>query len=369
MTWKYNIYSRIKFVTERFEQLIDAQGQTCKWEQAIKCTCYDDQMSTPDYKCTFCDGRGYVYKKPKEIVIHDVVATILTNKKIHVGCGDRISSIKRVHMVNPAIEFSVRSLYGNEVTLEEDYLQENMILLVDYVKSLEHTVTENVHTTTGTLNELIMHYPIIDTIISIRRLDTHVIVPVLYFTDNKIRLSMDIPINVQLNVIYTYVDPIKIIVQDAKEKRSFKPIGEILEGDAILTFSPYYYISDRDRITILNEGVNTRYNELLIKGTNDKLHLDFIEKILDVRDTTREYFEGEDFVLDGTREIKWLSTGYAPALNAQYSVSYLAKHEYIIWGDSWQDRKHGDVYVPRRVQARKLDKVNFLKDASFENDI
>jgi hypothetical protein len=115
-------------------------------------------------------------------------------------------------------------------------------------------------------------------------------------------------------------------------------------GDCILSVKPGTVISGGDRITAtweqpINKGqvivrgaANTSENQarkLNIEEDEDRLHYHAASGIwCEGIDGTR-YREGSDFVLDGSRLIKWI--GNSPAVRTSYTVKYNAFLEWIAW--------------------------------------
>jgi hypothetical protein len=91
---------------EYFDTLVEQKGYRMLWQQAMFCSCVNEQSGTPDYNCTVCYGRGYVYfgetitralvtsisdrKEQERIGLHEVGAAYLTPlSKDNVGFRDR----------------------------------------------------------------------------------------------------------------------------------------------------------------------------------------------------------------------------------------------------------------------------------------
>ncbi|MMZ43512.1 hypothetical protein D1872_50640 [compost metagenome] len=59
---------RADFKPELFDTLIQQKGYTVIWEQGMLCSClkYSGQLNSgqPDFTCTVCKGKGYVYFDP-----------------------------------------------------------------------------------------------------------------------------------------------------------------------------------------------------------------------------------------------------------------------------------------------------------------
>lgn len=58
---------RPDFKPELFDSAIRQKGYKMVWEQSMLCSCYDLDSGQPDFRCTHCRGKGYVYFDPQEI--------------------------------------------------------------------------------------------------------------------------------------------------------------------------------------------------------------------------------------------------------------------------------------------------------------
>ena len=136
-----NPYENVKFVTKKFEQLISAQGQLVKWEQAIKCTCYSIEHGASDPSCSSCRGRGYYYIKPSDLDIAGEQAKILSNNTIQVMGSP--SSVVRVYNKKYGSEYTVQTISNNIIVLNESTLQSHQGIFVDYIESRLHGAGSN----------------------------------------------------------------------------------------------------------------------------------------------------------------------------------------------------------------------------------
>lgn len=50
-----------------FDTAIKQHGYRMLWEQGMFCSCYNMQSGQPDYTCSTCKGKGYIYFNPTEI--------------------------------------------------------------------------------------------------------------------------------------------------------------------------------------------------------------------------------------------------------------------------------------------------------------
>lgn len=364
--WENSIIDKIKFVTKAYEDLIKAQGIDVKWERASRCGCYKVDLGEADYKCPLCRGKGYTYLSPSDVKAVNERATILSNNRLRVI--NNPTSITRVYNKAQDLTYTVNSIAGNEIILNEASLQGHYGVFVDYQYSLLYTTTETTYVTQYNKDEIRVSKRYIQEISSIHNDTQDIEYTSLYNTDDMIKLNAPALISDVITVTYTYIKPIKIVMTEAKtDETSFQGIGELVEGDSKLTFMPWFNISMRDRITVLDNDVSMRESEILTKGVADVLKSDNVIRILHVQDELREYTEGVDFTITGTHSIKWIDGGNAPAFKEHYSVLYLARREYIIWKSLYFERHHGNVLLPRKVVARKIQRYNFAQDASFPN--
>ncbi len=370
--FNFNQYNKVKFITKEYEKLLLAQGWNVKWELSSRCSCWKDAYGEPDINCTVCRGRGYFYTRPHTAAIGEEKAQILTNTKIKVL--NTPSKIIRVWNKAKDVEYTVDSISGKEITLSSVNLLSHYGVFVQYEYDLSNTYTEVCHVSALNLDEITISNKYIDAIVSIHNDTSGITYTATYFTDDKIKLSNSALVTDSITVVYISISPIKMIMTDVKENKFAKPVGEFVEGDANVTFMPWFNIGERDKLTIMHDEVVTRYVDLLKKDQDEKLKMDTIVKILEVRDLTRVYVENVDYKLVGTHKIEWLSPftfppAISPATGAQYSVMYTARREYMVWGEIPQERHHGEILLPRRLTARKLEKVNFTRDASFTNGV
>lgn len=52
---------RADFKAESFDTLINQKGYKITWQQGMLCSCYNPDSGQPDYNCTACYGKGYIY--------------------------------------------------------------------------------------------------------------------------------------------------------------------------------------------------------------------------------------------------------------------------------------------------------------------
>ena len=368
--FNFNQYNKIKFITKEYEKLLHAQGWNVKWELSSRCSCWKDEYGEPDINCTVCRGRGYFYTRPHLATVSEEKASILTQGRIKVINAP--SRVIRVWNKAQGIEYEILEVAGNEIIIPDANLLNHYGVFVEYEYELSKTYTETVHVSPFKKDEVIVKHKYIDEIISIQNITTGDPYTALYFTDDKVKLSMEANVIDQIIVTYIAISPIKMIMTDVKENKYSKPTGEFVEGDANVTFMPWFNIGERDKLTIMHDEVVTRYVDLLKRGGAETLKMDTIVKIMEVRDLVRTYIENVDYKMVGTHKIEWLDSNVYPNAQhpdqgEQYSVMYLARREYCVWGEVPQERHHGEVLLPRRLLARKLEKVNFIRDASFSN--
>lgn len=370
--FNFNQYSKIKFITKEFEKLLLAQGWNVKWELSSRCSCWKDEYGEPDINCTVCRGRGYFYTRPHSAKVAEEKAKILTVDRIKVL--NTPSKILRVWNKSLGVEYEVASFTGGEITLTGTNLLNHYGVFVEYEYDLSKTYTETVSVSALKRDEIIVSNKYIDEIVSIHNNTTNTACTASYFTDNKVKLSTVASVTDEISITYVAIKPIKMILTDVKENKYNKPVGEFVEGDANVTFMPWFNIGERDKLTILHDEVVTRYVDILKRGESETMKMDTIVKIMEVRDVNRVYVEDVDYKFVGTHKIEWLDqsmypSAHAPEQGEQYSVMYLARREYMIWGEVPQERHHGEVLLPRRLLARKLEKVNFTRDASYNNGV
>jgi len=78
---------RADFKPESFDTLIKQKGYRMIWEQGMFCSCYLPDSGQPDYNCTICKGKGYVYFNPTET--RALVTSISGRKEQdHIGLSE-----------------------------------------------------------------------------------------------------------------------------------------------------------------------------------------------------------------------------------------------------------------------------------------
>jgi hypothetical protein len=360
-TFNFNHYEYTKFKTWPFENLIESNGQPVKWEKALKCSCYNTQFSAPDHKCSICHGLGYTYHAPSGSIIYKEQAVVLDINRIRIRYIPE--EVVKVYNLRTSQVFNIDHIDGRDIVLQETTIRNTQGIFVDYYKKISFQRDE-VLKPCDNLDEIKVSSSPILSISFIVNADTNQPLEYDYFTDNFIKLSEQQSPGSNIRVVYIYSAPIKMLITEQIENMQFKGAGDIIEGNAQLTFMYYYDLGMRDKITVLTNNSSTRYTEMLKRG-NDKLKVDQIIKIIEVRDNNRVYKEGVDFVFSGVHGIRWLNTGVGPNNGDIYTVMYLARKTYIVFQELWQDRHHGEIMLPRRLTAKRLDKINFYKDTPY----
>lgn len=62
VTHKNNI-GRVDFHENDFDKAIIQHGAKVLWQKSILCPCLDEHTGQPDFMCSMCKGKGYVYDK------------------------------------------------------------------------------------------------------------------------------------------------------------------------------------------------------------------------------------------------------------------------------------------------------------------
>jgi hypothetical protein len=82
--------ARADFRPELFDAAIYQKGYRILWEQGMFCSCYTKGSGQPDYNCSTCKGKGYLYFGGKEI--RAVVTSINGHKDQHRAGLDEVGS-------------------------------------------------------------------------------------------------------------------------------------------------------------------------------------------------------------------------------------------------------------------------------------
>lgn len=78
---------RADFKADAFDTLIQQKGYRVIWQQGMFCSCYNAQSGQPDYNCSTCKGKGYLYFGDTET--RALVTSISGHKEQeHIGLQD-----------------------------------------------------------------------------------------------------------------------------------------------------------------------------------------------------------------------------------------------------------------------------------------
>jgi len=64
--WAWTNFARIDLKPEEFDRAIFQKGARIIWEKAMLCSCIDEFSGQPDFNCTSCKGKSFVYFDPIE---------------------------------------------------------------------------------------------------------------------------------------------------------------------------------------------------------------------------------------------------------------------------------------------------------------
>lgn len=124
----------------KFEDMIDRRGREVQWEEAIVCSCWNEDSGQPSYTCQACHGKGFVYQPPvlaKATVnsvtinqdwesmagIFDVGDAIMTvSKRVPIKNGDIVTN---KYTDNPMFEIGV----NDRITLLDDEYKSSEVLI------------------------------------------------------------------------------------------------------------------------------------------------------------------------------------------------------------------------------------------------
>jgi hypothetical protein len=158
---------------------------------------------------------------------------------------------------------------------------------------------------------------------------------------------------------YYYSDLTQVICTDVATQMTNEQWTQVLAaGETKMAFFPYWDISRGD-IIILAALVlykNELFNHM---GDLDKLwEMEIFELnnvILD--DQGNKYYLGTDYILQGSRHIKWL-TENQPAKNAVCSIRYGYKPAFIVFEDSPQPNNLENKIYPKTCMVKSWSKIN-----------
>lgn len=260
-----------RFHPERFEDLVERRGWVgILWERAIKCSCYSEDTGNPDPKDPTCGGIGWLY-------VEDLNISIVVEQLDVTLAGQSQFALKASLSGSPDLAETVTSV------------------------SRVFNVTQNVSYTVG--------------VVSGRNVT---------ISGSPLPIPGD---KVVADYIYQRASgaSVKAIITAVDYQKDFIPVGEWLQGDAIMTTSGQYQMGLRDRLTIPEQVVRTselkRRYELDTRGRSmERLRYKSGIKLFQVRDLTQVFIEGSDFTLGPDSTIVW-GTGARPKHKA-FRVRY-----------------------------------------------
>jgi hypothetical protein len=137
---------RADFKGEQFDTLIQQKGYRVLWQQGMFCSCYIAESGQPDYNCSTCKGKGYIYFGDSET--RALVTSINGRKEQeHIGLQD------------------LGSAYLTPLSSDNVGFRDRFVFL-DFTMKYSEIVTH-----TGSVDPL--RYPVIE-LIAIRKLDDEI---------------------------------------------------------------------------------------------------------------------------------------------------------------------------------------------------
>lgn len=147
-----------------------------------------------------------------------------------------------------------------------------------------------------------------------------------------------------------------LLLVDERHMRKYTDVGTWVAGSLLAVTPPGVVLADRDVVRMMDER-DTFNDEILVRGSQDKVRFQ-VGTIIDlVADFTQTYMQGTDYVLTPPATIGWLP-GQGPDIGTQYAVKYRAFSEWLVFNDLPGLRVEGHVPQSQHVRLMRLDKLH-----------
>jgi hypothetical protein len=364
----------LSFGKSNYEALIERHGQFIRWRIAMKCPCTDKHTRQPDPACPHCGGLGFRYSyQPQILITEEVMVSDDTNivevPEEYAGCA-----------LDKVLDYGGREYlakkFGTFITLEKSPAKGaflTVIMTMETVKTLEKSDCENAGGGYYRVNGLRyrkdgiegIHYTAPADIIRIGKITDaggreyeaselrtdlfHIVQHTETVEVEGVEVVRGIPITEPLAVSgVEYIPPFVFALFSQNLSKEDSEIMTEIKGDAVLTFPNSCDVSEGDILTALS-GTHTQKE--VMKRTdeaNDTIGAYFVTKIVSCIGKTREYKEGDDFILVGTNYLRWLCKD-APDREDSYSITYQLCPTYKVVKNIPQIRTSENQRLPKKA--------------------
>jgi hypothetical protein len=363
---------------ESFKKLIKDHGILCKIKQALVCPCVGSNSGSPRFDCPICKGDGRVYTYQRRFLIVDENSRVCKN--IATPFYKPILAVEKVQNVTSEIqggirEVEVESFDDTTITLAEDLLEyekkritysfdgwtlvENELLEVDAENNLMYangTLFDAGYQSSNPLNA----FADIAEIVKIWNDDTGEEIENYSFEGKTIVVDKSETIVAgKMKATYYYSDMTQVICTDISTQMTNEEFTHALSaGETRMAFYPYWDVSNGDIIVIA--AMVLYKNELFT-------HMDEVDKLWEMEivelnsiildDQGNKYELGTDYILQGSRHIKWISDNI-PAKSSICSIRYGYKPAFIIFEDNPQPNNLENRLYPKLCTVKSWSKIS-----------
>jgi hypothetical protein len=348
---------------KNYDDALGRHGQWVRWLKGTACPCVDKFTSQPDPRCSFCKGRGFVYRNP------DGIQVLQENAK-HDGSGNvypkntPITSVLSVtHQGSELSLSSTQPADGGYVKLEPPYLKPYQRIKLDYVYSPEKSIddensevidtnlirtvstrfTDKGKAFTGSIERVTKVY-------NVSRDENYT---VSFFARDFIYLqsmgsweSGDV-----LEVSYVYVSLFYFVISGVTPKMKYDRAYIMENADAILIAPSWIILTADDLFTAMAQEVSGRaiVNPGVSSGNDSVVNVFDMSRVTYLLDNNHvEYTQGINFEVVERNQIKWITT--KPTV--PYVIEYLYHPTYRAIGDMSTVRNAENKHFANRINVK-----------------
>jgi len=329
-----------------------------RWRIAKKCPCVTEN-NRHDIHCPKCGGSGdiYDYQREYEVVFRSTVrANIIEIPKEYAHS-------KILEVYDSRGRKSNFCHCGNFVKILDGNIARNELVDVriraPIVKRLKSVMLEKIgggyYRVPGLLTEPSkfegVFYQAAGDVISVTGLSDGTDTPVNVLEYRRDTVLVNSNAESLTATTVQYVMPFRFAVLSQNLSKEDASLVNACHGDAVCTFPYVYNLSENDVITTLS-GTMTHKIVIEKRGNLDDVIPEFFVAQIDSLETmTSAYKEGEDFVLVGTNNIRWIGARQPEELSMM-SITYRYYPTYRVVKDVPMLRTSEDQRVPRKVPLK-----------------
>lgn len=328
---------QLSFGKDNYEALIERHGQWVRWRTARKCSCVKPSTQQPDIHCEICSGLGVIFGCQKKAV---VTATVLVRDSSgNIELEDEYKDCELVKAYdNSGKVYPYARKFGRIVSLYGCPVKGSYVTCVlekNIIKKDEQNY--GVHEGAGfyRIRNLVVSRKNIEglyhdapaDILSIEKVYDDITgqeYAVKEFRQNGFFVRYDetevLPEVIAVKNV-EYIEPFVFAVLSQELTKGDAEAVQESNGEAIVSFPYPYDVADDDVITVLAGTITTKKVLARLRSVFDVLPAYFVESISGISGKTRDYIQGDDYILVGTNRIQWLCDD-APAPGEAYSVTY-----------------------------------------------